>query len=181
MTASDCYLLGMETCVLCRKNETSLKCGLCHSATCKYCAHVMDPESFSFFKKNSEVLSHSVYCPTCFNAHVAEPLENYDRLLERAKNIDVFFKTQGKETRLVKRTVKPIVIEECFDRDELILRLAFFAAEAGFNAVVDIDLASEKVGAGGSYKKLKWRGVGTPANISERTKVHDKSIWHNPN
>lgn len=172
--------MEMRRCALCDKNETALRCGICQGSVCKYCARLLDQDAFSFLEKVPEGLSHSVFCPTCFDARVSEPLAVYNDVMERAKDVDVFFKKQHKETRLVKRTEKPVSIEECFDRDDLILRLAFFAAQANFNAIVDVELISEKVGVG-SYKKLKWRGSGVPANISARTRVHDKSIWHNPN
>lgn len=171
---------AMRTCSLCQKNETALSCGLCACAVCKSCALILDSESFEYLKKRPEDLTHSAYCPACYDARVAAALDEYNETLERAKDIDVYFKNQSKETRLIKRIEKPIRIQECADRDEVVMRLAFFAAQMNYNAVVDIDLISEKVG-NGSYKKLVWRGSGVPANASSRTQVHDKSIWHNPN
>jgi hypothetical protein len=173
----------METvlCSVCEKNQTAMKCGLCEVAVCKRCAYMMNSGEFQFLAKIPAALSHPAYCSTCYHAEVEGPLAQYNEVLERAKNIDVFFKNQGKETRLVKRTEKPVVVQECFDKDEIIMRLAFFAAQAGFNSLVDVDLISEKVRPGGSYVTSKWRGTGIPANTSEKTINHDKSIWHNPN
>ncbi len=167
-------------CSLCQKNETALTCGVCASAACKYCAHILEHDAFLFVPDLAPELKHGVYCNTCFDARVAGELERYNECMERARNVECFFRTQGKESRLIKRVAKPVTVAECFDRDELLMRLAFCAARSNFNALVDLDLVSEKVGKG-SYQKLKWKGTGTPANATARSVVHDKSIWHNPN
>ena len=167
-------------CGFCQKNKTSLQCGICACSTCKYCARILQADAFLLLAEIPPEFKHGVYCNSCYETRVAAELERYHECLERARNVDCYFRTQGKEARLIKRVEKPVTVEECFDRDELLLRLAFIAARGNFNALVDVDLVSEKVGKG-SYQKLKWRGKGTPSNTNARTVVHDKSIWHNPN
>lgn len=92
---------------------------------------------------------------------------NYDRMMEQAKNIHVYEKTQGKETRFIKRGKELYKVVDCPDRSQAVLRLAFFAAGDGYNALVDVNLSSEKV-RDESYQKLKWSGTARPANIKER-------------
>jgi hypothetical protein len=53
------------------------------------------------------------------------------------------------------------------DRDEALLRLAFFAAQGNYNSLVDVELTSEKVRNGG-YQTLKWRGVGVPVHVNKK-------------
>lgn len=125
-------------------------------------------------------LAHDVYCPNCFNEKISAAIETYKNTLEQAKNILVYNKSQGKETRFVKRTVKPIKVESCADHDEVILRLAFAAAEANFNAIVSVDIKSEKV-RNGSYQTTRWSGTAIPANVQERQLLKDRANWDNPN
>jgi len=172
--------MQLNPCSQCHKNQTVLTCGICACAVCKSCAQILEPGSFSFSRQIPEAWKSGTFCGPCYEAEVAAPLAEYFEILERAKNIDVYFKKQGKETRLIKRTEKPVSISARDDRDEVVMGLAFLAAEGHFNAVVDVDLISEKVGVG-SYQKLQWRGRGVPAKVDARMVVHDKSIWHNPN
>lgn len=172
--------MDLVICPKCERNKTALSCGICESAICKSCAQFLEPESFAFQADVSPALKHGTFCMDCYDSQVAGPVSEYFTILEAAKNIDVFFKNQGKETRLVRRKEKPVSIAACDDRDEVVMRLAFIAAAGGFDAVVDIDLKSEKV-RDGSYQKLLWKGTGVPANAKGKVVNNDKSIWHNPN
>lgn len=126
------------------------------------------------------MLCHTAYCPECFNSQVQPEIEKYNELIEKARDINVFEKTQGKETRLIKRIEKPVKITDCPDRDEALLRLAFFAAEKNYNSIIDVDLIPKKV-QDGRYQKTIWSGSGVPANVSAHLLVKDRSIWSNPN
>ncbi|WII73318.1 hypothetical protein QJS83_05470 [Bdellovibrio sp. 22V] len=120
--------------------------------------------------KIPEDLSHSTYCGPCFDAKVAPELESYNQALEDAKNIIVFFKTQSKETRNFKRNETPFKVKGCADREETLLRLAFFAVKGRFNALIDVDITSEKV-LKGRYQTQIWHGTAIPAQVtSERMK-----------
>lgn len=162
--------MGMETstgCITCHKTKAPLQCGLCQSALCKNCTQFVDEESFSFLKTVPPELSHTTYCAPCFDATVAPELESYADAMERAKDIFIFYKTEGKETRLIKRKEEPYVIAECLDKNETLLRLAFFAVKDHFNALVDVEIKSEKVRSG-SYQTLKWSGSAVPFQVDER-------------
>ncbi len=125
-------------------------------------------------------LSHTVYCEACYHEKVAGPLADYNQELESAKEILVFFKNQGKETRLIKRLEDPIRVENCLDYQDVVMRLAFLTQKAGFNGMVDIAISSEKVRTG-NYQTLKWKGVGIPAHIRADKLLRDKSLEQTPN
>lgn len=154
-------------CCVCQKPNATLVCGICKSAVCKKCAQFTYEDSFSFLAKVPEDLTHGTYCGPCFDDKVAPELAAYADTMERAKNISVFFKDQGKETRLVKRSNEVFRVEDCDDREETLLRLAFFAAQKGYNSLISVDITSEKIRSG-SYQTQKWSGTGVPANISDR-------------
>lgn len=157
-----------------------MQCGICNCSVCKNCAVFLDEGHFNFLPKVPVELSHTTYCPTCFEAQVRPALEKYEEDMEKAKNILVFFSKQGKETRLISRKEKPFKVTDIWDRDEALLRLAFLAVQAGFNALIDVDLISEKVRIN-NRQSLKWQGTGIPANVDERKLPRDRSIWQNPN
>ncbi len=164
-------LQGMEnTCSSCLK--TGLKsnlgmnplfsCGVCGNLICKNCAQFSDQEQFTYLTELPAALAHDVYCGPCFNKVVWPEIQSYDETMRQAKNMDIFFKDQGKETRLIRRKAKKIEVKDCLDRDSTILRLAFEAAKTGYDLLVDVELVSEKYRTG-SYKKVKWSGSGVPA------------------
>jgi len=84
-----------------------------------------------------------------------------------AKNVNVFFASQSKESRFVRRIEKPIKVENCQDREEAVMRLAFLAIEANKNSIVDVDLVSMKVHKGGTWQSSLWSGRAIPADIDE--------------
>ena len=167
-------------CISCQKTKALLKCGLCETDVCKYCAVILPDEGFSFLAQIPDDLKHTIYCSYCFDQKVSTHWDAYKETMEKAKNIDVYLSKQSKETRLVKRLELPVHVTNCKDHDETLLRLAFFAVQAGFNTLVDVDLTSVKVRAN-NYQTLVWSGVGTPANMFDRHQVKDRSIWQNPN
>ena len=173
-------LMEKKICYLCQKPKATLDCGICSEAICKSCTRFLDEDSFSFLKKVPQKLSHTTYCEPCFHSDVEPQFENYNRTLETAKNIAVFMKNQGKETRLIKRLEEPVQVVNCADHDETLLRLAFFAAEKGYNAIIDVELKSEKV-RNGSYQTSSWTGTAVPTQVDDAKLMKDRSIWSNPN
>ncbi len=168
------------TCYLCQKPKATLQCGLCTEAICKSCTRFLEEETFSFFKKIPAHLSHTTYCEPCYHNNVEPEFSNYEDIIAKAKNILVFSKTQGKETRLIKRIEDPVSVIKCNDYDETILRLAFFAAESGYNAIIDVDLKSEKIRKGG-YQTSEWTGTAIPAQVTDAKLIKDRSTWSDPN
>src|SRR5262245_17910625 len=123
------------SCSTCNSSKSPLVCGLCQAELCKSCTEFIDEERFSFLPKVPEHLKHTSYCGPCFSEKVAPEILNYDETMERAKGILVFERTQGKETRLVRRQERPVQVADCKDHDETIMRLAFRAVQANYNAI----------------------------------------------
>lgn len=140
-------------------------CGICQEAVCKQCVQFLEEGSFSFLKQVPDRLNHTTYCGPCFDEKIAPEILAYEQLMDRAKDVAVFFKKQGKETRLIKRLEDPIRVTDCADKDEILLRLAFLAAQGNFNTLVDVEIVAEKVREGG-YQRSKWQAVGVPALTS---------------
>lgn len=156
-----------NSCCSCLKPKATLVCGFCKEAVCKKCTQFLEEDSFSFLAKVPEELSHLAYCPRCFQEKISPELEAYNEIMERAKDIAVFYKAQSKETRLMSRKASPLLVADCSDKEEAVLRLAFFAAKANFNGLIDVDVNAKKVREG-AYQTLTWSGSGIPANISEK-------------
>lgn len=112
-------------------------------------------------------LSHRVYCHQCFDSKVSPRLEETLDLIHRAKDVQIYFKGQGKETRLFRRTEKPLKVVDCKDYDESLLRLAVLATEKGFNTVVDVDAVSKKVRQD-TYQLTLWSVTGIPVDTKRR-------------
>lgn len=157
-----------------------MNCGICKESICKSCTQFLDEGYFSFMKSVPANLKHTTYCMSCHNEHVSAQLEKYDALMEQAKQINVFEKSQAKVTRLIKRTEKPVQVVNCPDEAETLLRLAFLAAELNYNAIIDVQLTPKKV-LDGTYQTTTWSGTGIPANVTSNKLIKDRSTWSNPN
>jgi hypothetical protein len=154
------------SCVSCRKTKTTSQCSLCEGLLCKSCIKHHDPTVFSFLKETPDELKHLRYCGSCYDEQVAPMLDAYQAVMERAKQVFVFFKTQRKAPPITAKSKQVFKVSDCADRDETILRLAFFAAELDFNALVEVDVVCEKV-RNGAYQTSNWNGSGIPAQVDE--------------
>ncbi len=150
--------MELKACVTCQKSKAPLTCGLCQKSVCKSCAQFLSDEDFAFLPETPEAFSHSAYCTACFDENIANELASYNEMRELANEVIVYYKTQSKETRLFKRAKEILKVSECVDRDETVLRLAFLAAQAGYNVIVDVEISAEKVRMGG-YQTSKWKGT----------------------
>jgi uncharacterized protein YbjQ (UPF0145 family) len=168
------------SCCICQKSKTTLVCGVCHQDICKNCTVFLEPDQFSFLQSKPEFLESQAFCSACFIEKISPEVAKYEGTLSAAKNILVFDVTQGKETRFIKRKEKEITVKDCTDRDETVLRLAFQAAEKGYNAIVDMDLKSKKV-KDGRHQHTLWSGTAVPANVTDSKLMKDRSIWSDPN
>lgn len=156
-----------NSCCSCLKPNASLECGLCKEAVCKKCAHFLAEDSFSFLTLIPQELSHQVYCSGCYQDKILPQQESYNETLQRAKDVAVFFKAQSKETRLMSRKNPPVTVNDCADKEEAVLKLAFLAASQNLNAVIDVDVCSKKIRMG-TYQTQVWSGSGVPLNVSEK-------------
>jgi hypothetical protein len=146
--------------------KTAFTCQACGCSVEKDDAQFVDEETFSFLTKPPIALGS--YCVQCFDGQVRPVIQDYESKMERAKDVNIFFSTQGKETRFVRRTERPVKVEDCLDRDEAVLRLAFLAVEAEKNSLVDVEISSVKV-RNGSYQTSRWNGRAVPAQIAEES------------
>lgn len=142
--------------------QARLACGACASPVCKNCAHFQDKDAFSFLNPLPEDLGHEVYCPACHEGKVIPAQESYLEMMEKAKGIYVFFKKH--QIPLIRRSKNQISVSHIPDKDEALLRMAFSAAEQGFNALIEANLVSEKVYVN-HYQSLIWSGTACPAEI----------------
>lgn len=156
--------MDASACLSCKQTKGLSPCGSCQGPVCKRCLQVLEDNAFALLEKVPGDLSHRAYCGPCFVGKVAPALDEYERTLALAKGVFVFHKGQGEETRLIKRSEKPLRVVECTDEKETLLRLAFLAAQRGFNALLDVDLTAKKVRNFG-YQTLAWQGTGVPARI----------------
>lgn len=152
-------------CCVCQKPKATLKCGLCESPVCKYCAQFLEEGQFSFLPQVPAHLKNDTFCGPCFDAKIAPEVEAYNDTMRKAKNLTVFFTTDSKQTRNFKRLEKPIKVNNCADREETLLRLAFQAALANFNAIIDVDIVSEKI-RNGTYQTTKYSGTAMPIQLT---------------
>lgn len=172
--------MNQTKCVSCQSTKTNFQCGLCHDPLCKNCVQFNDSTEYSFLPVLTKYLACETSCQACYGQHILPEINNYQEAMEKAKDIQVFSKKQVIETRFIKRLEDPIVINDCNDHDELILRMAFQAVLRGFNGIIDMVITSTKVKVG-KYQTTKWSGSAIPANINEERLIKDRSQWQNPN
>ena len=153
-------------CTACRKLKSLVDCALCGDAVCKGCRQVLATDAFAFQDPLDEKLKHVYYCGPCYDAEVAPELDQYQEALARAKEVFIFFTTQRKEIPLIRRANRGYKVESCPDRDETILRLAFFAARDGYNAVIEVEANCKKLRNAG-HQTSDWYGSGVPAQVDE--------------
>ena len=168
------------SCCQCQSAKAPHTCGGCAEALCKSCALFVGEENYLYLNTRPEILKHSVFCTPCYNSLVAPVLADYETTVQKAREVLVFDKTQGKETRFVKRLEKPVKIAQGLDEQDITMRLAFMAAEKNYNSIIDVDIKATKV-RDGSYQTTVYSGSAIPANVSDRKLLKDRSFWSDPN
>ena len=156
--------MSENVCVSCRRLKDSKECGICHEPVCKNCLQFLQEGTFAFYSEVPPELTHTNYCPACYDQHVASGLETYHELMERAKGFHFFFSTQKRPPPIIKVSKVVVHVVENTDRDEVILRLAFQAAQQNYNSIILAEVTSKKV-RNKAYQKTIWSGFGTPATI----------------
>lgn len=154
-------------CSTCQLPKAVLTCECCQALQCKACIQKLKKDSFSFLNEIPVELTHRNYCGKCYDEKIVPALTSYEETMVRARNVNVFFKTQSEETRLMRRAEKPITVVNCEDKTETLLRLAFLAAQLNFNTLIDVVINSEKVRMQ-AYQTTKWKGSAIPLNVDEK-------------
>jgi hypothetical protein len=156
----------METasCALCQNPKATKTCGLCQAQICKSCQELPPPHAFLYLRSIPEKLDHPSYCYKCFEEHVASELAAYEVMAEKAKN--VYFLTQDYRgyVRVLRRHTTRVAVEDCDDRREIILKMAYMAAELGFNSIIQSKVECSSVYNHG-YESSRWRASALPALI----------------
>jgi hypothetical protein len=168
------------SCCTCFKPKAQLTCGICEDSICKKCTQFVEETAFSFYKNIPADLSHTAYCETCYIQKVHPEILKYNEAMEQAKDIMIFMKTQSKVTKFVKRIEEPLVITECDDEKETIMRLAFLTQQMNYNAIIELEIIPKKVRNGG-YQTTVWMGTGIPTNVREEKLIKDRANWSAPN
>ena len=157
---------GSETeCLSCRKRAGPYSCVICEEAVCKPCSESLSDPLFIDLEKISAEQAAGRFCGGCYDREIAPKIASYEEVMEAAKQVFIFFKTQRKHIPLIRKSKVRVTVENCVDRDETILRLAYYAAKEGYNAVIDVDVDCKKIRAGGSTKTALWQGSGFPAEV----------------
>jgi hypothetical protein len=131
------------------ESSTSRKCQFCDLALSKGEAQYVDETTFPFYKSLPEGVNLGTYCYSCYDRIVGPSLDIYNEKMEKAKNVNVFYFSQSKESRFVRRKERHIEVSNCEDKDDAILRLAFIAVEQGQNTLLDVEITTTKTRNGG--------------------------------
>ncbi len=151
-------------CQSCLKDKSNLTCQNCSQDCCKECIIFVDCNEFEIVTLLPVKIQEKAFCPSCFNIEASPIIAEYKEILDKAKSVNVYEIEQSQETHKMPRHERPIIIKECNDRNETLMRLAFFAVQRGFNTIIDVDLKSRKSHEGGTYRKLVWSGKAIPIN-----------------
>lgn len=146
------------------EGSNSLHCTLCGVALCKRCAQFAGEDVVEWLEPMPAHFHAGVFCSSCFERQVAGELAAYQETLALAEQVNVFYKSENRQSRFVRRQEKPLRVEGCLDRESTLLKLAFRAAQQGFNLLVDVEMTCEKVRLEG-WQTSKWKGSGIPAHV----------------
>lgn len=155
-------------CVSCRKElkaGKSFGCGVCEASVCKNCLEVLPEGRVPFMQKVPPELTHRNYCQGCYSEHVQPALDRYDQCMEAAEGVFVFFKSQKAQIPLIKKELVVMRVKDFTDRDQAILCLAFWAAEQGHNAILQVEAIGSKVRNEG-FQKMAWSAEGVAATVN---------------
>jgi len=154
-----------NVCAICTTAKATAHCGLCQSLVCKSCQDELGQDAFLYQEKIPEKLTHAAYCWRCFNEHVAPELTAYEAMAEKAKNVYFLTADYKGYVRILGKHKGRISIPDCADRREIILKMAFIAAELGFNAIIQSKVESMTVPKGGGHYSSRWKASSLPALI----------------
>ena len=170
--------MNEQACVQCQSPDSNLSCGTCQAVLCKSCARLLGDENFALLPQRPATIIHDSFCEPCYQASVAPLVEAYEDAAARARDVNIFYKSQGKETRFIRRTEKLLRVEECLDRSEAILKLAFLAASTGYNTLVDVEVEPRKIRNGG-WQSSRWGGRAVPTTVDDEQL--SRRFLHAPN
>ncbi len=162
--------------------STAYTCALCGVQSVKRETYFVSEQDFAFARMGSDssnkrnvptsstagentlvAYTPGSYCLACYNHTIAPAQDRYAETLDQARNIKVFEIQQSKETRLMSRKESLLHVDDIYDRDEAVMRLAFKAVQMGFNTLIDLKTDSVKV-KNGKHQHLVWSAQARPTN-----------------
>ena len=167
-------------CVSCRTPKTTTECEVCFEPLCKKCVLTLSPDRFSLMLGAPEVLQKYRFCQPCYDSLIAPEAERYDETVERAKQVIFLTDTYKGYLPVQKKAKLSVSVKGCVDRDEVVMRLAFMAAQQGFNSLIKSDVKAIKIRKDAAYQTSEWQGHGTPADVDESRLVQDEireEVW----
>jgi len=153
-----------EPCAVCQKPKAPKTCELCHASICKSCQETLPADAFLYQAKRAPYLEHKSYCVRCYDEQVVPALHAYEEMSEKAKDVYYLSKAYPGYIRVLQRHTRRVEVPDCDDRRETILRMAFMAAEMGFNAIIEAEVESFKTRYH-AYQSARWKGSAMPAKI----------------
>jgi hypothetical protein len=160
-------------CSRCQKPKSVFLCGVCADPICKSCTEFLEGD-FSYMKVLPLELQNSHFCQSCYISKVTPARQAFNEIMRRARTVTIFDKPLRRPPNILKSSKEFLQVADCLDQPDTFLRLAFFAAEMGFNSVMKVKVEYTKVRVAG-YQNFKWAGSGFPAvlgpeRLSDRTK-----------
>jgi hypothetical protein len=154
-----------KTCVHCQGSKRVQACVLCSQMSCKNCHFFVNSEEFSFYSKNPLKGIEGWVCTQCYGQKVEPEKIKYQSLFEQAQGIYFLTKNYRGNLRLKNTYTKRVSVDSCQDRREAITRLAFYAAELNYNAIIQAEIVDKKIKRPGGYQSTEWSASALPANI----------------
>ena len=152
------------TCIGCGATKKLQNCEYCARPVCKNCSEFLSDDDFSFYPKAPKTIKLGAVCDECFITHVEPEKVIYDELMAKASEVYFLTKNYRGNVRISAKHTKRVSVASCLDRRETIMRLAFFAAQLGFNAILEGELVDKKIRVDG-YQSTRWSGSAMPATI----------------
>jgi len=156
--------MSASTCETCGQRPATLNCESCNKAICKKCRKLLETAAFDFWQKVPKEISHSLYCENCWELNVVPAQIRYDELMAKAEQTFYVSKNYPGYVRIFRKHTKKVEVTDCRDRKEAQLRMAFQAAELGFNSIIEAEIDSKKARSNERSSTLWWASS-LPADI----------------
>jgi hypothetical protein len=156
-----------EKCTACQKNKAIYQCSGCGCGVCKSCVEFVQKEQFLFAEPAPIDVGDGTFCGNCFDSKVAPALATYEAMVEKAKDVFVFYKEESKVTSYFKRGKFPVEVEGLEDKESVVMKLAYIAASTGCNVIIETNVKSDK-GRKGAYQSSVWSGSAFPVQVDPR-------------
>ena len=153
-----------QKCSSCQKPKAVFFCGSCGDPICKSCTEFIEDADFSYMKKIPPLLLQTRFCQPCYASAFLPARRLFSEIMARAKKVTIVDTPQRRPLPVLKNSRELLQVADCLDEPDTFLRLAFLAAEMGFNAVLKVKVEYKKVRVAG-YQNLSWSGTGYPATL----------------